>query len=149
MAGVADRIRLHRCEQDRLGVAAQADFALTFMMIHEVPDQRRLRAKFRVVEGGREAAGGRTQDARFRGRRLQKRWLAARIGIPSGGWSQGSRLPGGGVREKIETPPGLVQTTVNPIQEDHRIPRRTLGLLIPLNPLHPARHWVSEWRTVN
>ena len=41
-AGVADRIRLHKCEQDRLGVDAQSDFALAFMMIHEVPDQRRL-----------------------------------------------------------------------------------------------------------
>ena len=34
--------RLHKCEQDRLGVDAQADFALAFMMVHEVPDQRRL-----------------------------------------------------------------------------------------------------------
>ena len=42
MAGVANRIRLHKCEQDRLGVDAQADFALAFMMVHEVPDQRRL-----------------------------------------------------------------------------------------------------------
>ena len=42
MACVANRIRLHKCEQDRLGVDAQADFALAFMMVHEVPDQRRL-----------------------------------------------------------------------------------------------------------
>ena len=41
-AGVANRIRFHKCEQDRLGVDAQADFALAFMMVHEVPDQRRL-----------------------------------------------------------------------------------------------------------
>lgn len=41
-AGVADRIRLCKCEQDHLGVDAQADFALAFMMVHEVPDQRRL-----------------------------------------------------------------------------------------------------------
>jgi ubiquinone/menaquinone biosynthesis C-methylase UbiE len=40
--GVAGRIQVHKCEQDRLGVDAQADFALAFMMIHEVPDQRRL-----------------------------------------------------------------------------------------------------------
>lgn len=44
-AGVADRITTHKCEQDRLGVDAQADFALAFMMIHEVPDQRRLLAE--------------------------------------------------------------------------------------------------------
>ena len=42
MAGVANRIRLHKCEQNRLGVDAQAEFTLAFMMIHEVPDQRRL-----------------------------------------------------------------------------------------------------------
>jgi ubiquinone/menaquinone biosynthesis C-methylase UbiE len=40
--GVADRIETHKCQQDRLGVDAQADFALAFMMVHEVPDQRRL-----------------------------------------------------------------------------------------------------------
>ena len=41
-AGVADRIQLHKCEQNRLGVDAQADFTLALMMVHEVPDQRRL-----------------------------------------------------------------------------------------------------------
>ena len=41
-AGVAERILLHKCEQNRLGVIAQADFALAFMMVHEVLDQRRL-----------------------------------------------------------------------------------------------------------
>jgi len=42
VSGVANRIRFHKCELDHLGVDAQADFAPTFMMIHEVPDQRRL-----------------------------------------------------------------------------------------------------------
>ena len=41
-AGVADRIQPHKCETDHLGVDAQANFALAFMMVHEVPDQRRL-----------------------------------------------------------------------------------------------------------
>jgi ubiquinone/menaquinone biosynthesis C-methylase UbiE len=41
-AGVADRIRLHRCEKDRLGIAVEADFALVFAMLHEVPDPNRL-----------------------------------------------------------------------------------------------------------
>ncbi|MGO8690976.1 MAG: SAM-dependent methyltransferase [Thermoguttaceae bacterium] len=41
-AGVADRIQLHKCERDRLGVQRPADFALAFMMVHEVPDQHRL-----------------------------------------------------------------------------------------------------------
>jgi 2-polyprenyl-3-methyl-5-hydroxy-6-metoxy-1,4-benzoquinol methylase len=42
LAGVADRILLHRCEPDRLGVEVQVDFALAFAMIHEAPDARRL-----------------------------------------------------------------------------------------------------------
>jgi ubiquinone/menaquinone biosynthesis C-methylase UbiE len=41
-AGVADRIELHQCEKDRLGIATEADFALIFAMLHEVPDQARL-----------------------------------------------------------------------------------------------------------
>ncbi len=47
-ASVANRIRLHKCERDRLGVDAQADFALAFMMVHEVPDQRRLLAEIKA-----------------------------------------------------------------------------------------------------
>jgi ubiquinone/menaquinone biosynthesis C-methylase UbiE len=41
-AGVAARIETHNCDQNRLGVDVQADLALAFMMVHEVPDQRRL-----------------------------------------------------------------------------------------------------------
>lgn len=41
-AGVISRIELHPCEKDRLGVDCQADFALVFAMLHEVPDQARL-----------------------------------------------------------------------------------------------------------
>jgi ubiquinone/menaquinone biosynthesis C-methylase UbiE len=41
-AGMADRIRLHPCEKDRLGIAAEVDFALVFAMLHEVPDQNRM-----------------------------------------------------------------------------------------------------------
>ena len=41
-AGVTDLIETHKCEQNHLGVDAQADFALAFMMVHEVPDQRRM-----------------------------------------------------------------------------------------------------------
>ena len=44
-AGVADRIQLHKCEQDRLGTDVQTDFALAFMMVHEVSDQHRLFAE--------------------------------------------------------------------------------------------------------
>jgi ubiquinone/menaquinone biosynthesis C-methylase UbiE len=41
-AGVSAQIETHKCEQNRLGLTAQADFALIFAMLHEVPDQRRL-----------------------------------------------------------------------------------------------------------
>ena len=43
-AGVAERIRTHRCEADSIGFdkAAVIDFALAFYSVHEVPDQRRL-----------------------------------------------------------------------------------------------------------
>jgi ubiquinone/menaquinone biosynthesis C-methylase UbiE len=41
-AGIADRIETHRCEPNRLGVEAAADFALAFAMVHEVPDASRL-----------------------------------------------------------------------------------------------------------
>ena len=41
-AGFADRIQLHKCGENTLGLSAQADFVLTFWMVHEVPDVRRL-----------------------------------------------------------------------------------------------------------
>lgn len=40
-AGVADRIVLHRCRKESLGVEGPADFALAFWMAHEVPDKSR------------------------------------------------------------------------------------------------------------
>lgn len=44
-AGVADRIRTHRCEADRLGIEQRVDFAVAVAMVHEVPDARRLLAE--------------------------------------------------------------------------------------------------------
>ncbi len=41
-AGVADRIQPHKCREDSLALSARADFVLTFWMVHEVPDIRRL-----------------------------------------------------------------------------------------------------------
>jgi ubiquinone/menaquinone biosynthesis C-methylase UbiE len=41
-AGVGDRITTHRCDSDRLGVDVQVGFVLAFMMVHEVPDTKRL-----------------------------------------------------------------------------------------------------------
>jgi ubiquinone/menaquinone biosynthesis C-methylase UbiE len=37
-AGLAARIRLHRCGADGLDLDCRADFALAFYMLHEVPD---------------------------------------------------------------------------------------------------------------
>jgi SAM-dependent methyltransferase len=40
-AGMSDRIVLHRCRPDRLGVEEIADFVLAFWMVHEVRDKSR------------------------------------------------------------------------------------------------------------
>lgn len=37
-AGLSDRIRLHQCEADRVGIHDELDFALAFWMVHELPD---------------------------------------------------------------------------------------------------------------
>jgi SAM-dependent methyltransferase len=39
-AGLDNRIRVHLCESDRIGLKTQLDFALAFFMLHEVPDSR-------------------------------------------------------------------------------------------------------------
>jgi ubiquinone/menaquinone biosynthesis C-methylase UbiE len=36
---LADRIILHKCENDKIGVPTPVDFILAFYMVHEVPDQ--------------------------------------------------------------------------------------------------------------
>jgi 2-polyprenyl-3-methyl-5-hydroxy-6-metoxy-1,4-benzoquinol methylase len=37
-AGLAERIRTHRCGERELGLTTQVDFALAFWMVHETPD---------------------------------------------------------------------------------------------------------------
>src|SRR5882762_1768179 len=37
-AGLPERVELHRCEADRIGLSAPVDFVLAFWMMHEVPD---------------------------------------------------------------------------------------------------------------
>lgn len=37
-AGTMDRITLHKCASDRIGLADQVDFAVAFWMVHETPD---------------------------------------------------------------------------------------------------------------
>ncbi len=44
-AGVADRIRTHRCETDRIGLDEPIDFALACYSAHEVPHLERLLAE--------------------------------------------------------------------------------------------------------
>jgi ubiquinone/menaquinone biosynthesis C-methylase UbiE len=39
-AGLRSRIHLHQCQPDRIGISEQVDFALSFWMVHEVPDKR-------------------------------------------------------------------------------------------------------------
>lgn len=54
-AGLARRIRAHRCEPDAIGAVGPADFALAFWMVHETPDPasflRQVRSSLRP--GGR------------------------------------------------------------------------------------------------
>jgi len=47
--GLADRIRLHRCREDMLDLADQADFVLAFYMVHEVPDPVRFFREVRAL----------------------------------------------------------------------------------------------------
>ena len=39
---LADRISLHRCKENTIGLSVQVDFVLAFYMVHEVPDQEGL-----------------------------------------------------------------------------------------------------------
>ena len=39
-AGLADRIHLHRCEADSIGIQTQVDFVNAFWMVHEVPNRK-------------------------------------------------------------------------------------------------------------
>lgn len=59
-ADLSDRIRIHQCEADRIGVQEELDFALAFWMLHEVPDSRafleeifsllKIKGQFLVIE---------------------------------------------------------------------------------------------------
>lgn len=54
-AGVLGQLDLHACRQDALDLRLQADFALAFAMLHEVPDQARFLGEVRdcLKPGGR------------------------------------------------------------------------------------------------
>ena len=38
---IEKRIKLHKCEDDKIGVSENVDFVLAFYMVHEVPDQNK------------------------------------------------------------------------------------------------------------
>ena len=44
-----ERIMLHRCEADRIGLTEKFDFILLFYMIHEVPDQELLFTELKSI----------------------------------------------------------------------------------------------------
>jgi ubiquinone/menaquinone biosynthesis C-methylase UbiE len=50
-----ERIVLHQCAKNRLGVTAAVDFVLAFYMVHEIPDQERFFSELRLLlrPGGR------------------------------------------------------------------------------------------------
>jgi len=52
--GLLDRVTLHRCRDDDLGLAGvEADFALAFYIVHEVPDRQAFLAQLaRLLKSG-------------------------------------------------------------------------------------------------
>ena len=46
---LANRIILHKCEHDKIGVSENIDFILAFYVIHEVPDKERLFTEFAAI----------------------------------------------------------------------------------------------------
>jgi len=37
---IEKKIRLHKCQDDKIGISEKVDFALAFYMVHEVPNQK-------------------------------------------------------------------------------------------------------------
>jgi len=48
-AGVQNRVELHLCERERIGLSAGVDFVLAFWMVHEVPNALALFAEMHAV----------------------------------------------------------------------------------------------------
>jgi len=44
-----ERVILHQCQQDRIGVSEEVDFVLAFYMVHEVPNQKTLFKEIRSI----------------------------------------------------------------------------------------------------
>ena len=46
---LADRITLHQCEKNKIGLSEEVDFVLAFYMVHEVPNQEELFAELETI----------------------------------------------------------------------------------------------------
>ncbi len=44
-----DRITLHKCEEDKIGISDRVDFVLLFYVVHEVPDQKSLFSEIATI----------------------------------------------------------------------------------------------------
>lgn len=84
---LADRITLHQCQDDKIGVSEMVDFVLAFYVVHELPDQEQFFTEMHAITspGGRvligeppfhvskKAFGQTTQKAKYAGFDLMER----------------------------------------------------------------------------
>lgn len=43
------RVKIHKCQNDKIGVLEKVDFVFAFWMVHEVPDQQRLLGELKSI----------------------------------------------------------------------------------------------------
>jgi ubiquinone/menaquinone biosynthesis C-methylase UbiE len=58
-----NRIMLHKCEEDKIGVTEKVDLIVAFFMVHEVPDRKRMLLELKSIL----KPGGSVYIAEFRG----------------------------------------------------------------------------------
>lgn len=46
---IENRILLHKCEEDRIGLTEKVDLVLAFFMVHEVPDKKKMLREIRSL----------------------------------------------------------------------------------------------------
>jgi ubiquinone/menaquinone biosynthesis C-methylase UbiE len=49
------RVKMHKCQEDKIGLSEKVDFVLAFWMVHEIPDHRSFFTELKSIlnEGGR------------------------------------------------------------------------------------------------
>jgi ubiquinone/menaquinone biosynthesis C-methylase UbiE len=47
--GLEQRVEIHKCKEDMIGLSQKVDFVLAFWMVHEVPDQQRMFEELKSV----------------------------------------------------------------------------------------------------